>query len=380
MRNYATIVPSWWTVGPGKQFRDNPDASALAIYLETAPQANLIGLYYIPLPTMAHAIGRGIEGASKALGCLIDGGFAAYDERSETAWVVGFAERQTGAYLKAGDKRRIAVARELGMYRNTPFYGPFIRKYGAAYSLACSVEPMPQRRGIEGTPMPLPSQDQNQNQDQDHDQLQKPGGSAQKAEQTPPSGSISPPAPVIQLHASQAANPPALVAGVRPDAPAKALASPSGGTVKVLASPSEGPSKGHALSAGNGTVPGTVPGTLLHEEESPFQRFLVDRWPKCKACPDDFDADSARRFEIAEREAHPGLELLAIAKECFAYEHAQPKSERYKNHRRFLHDKFNRARQRADTAAGRIAAPARTARMLDPRPEDYDEFDQPRRS
>ena len=71
MREYAKVAPAFWTGETGRHLRGDANAQRVAFYLMTCPSANMIGLYYLPLPVLAHEIGislQGIfEGPSKAL-------------------------------------------------------------------------------------------------------------------------------------------------------------------------------------------------------------------------------------------------------------------------------------------------------------------------
>lgn len=76
MRDYAKISPLFWTRGSGKQLRGNAHAQLVAIYLVTCPAANMIGIYYQPLVTIAHEIGLSIDETRAALATCSYAGFA----------------------------------------------------------------------------------------------------------------------------------------------------------------------------------------------------------------------------------------------------------------------------------------------------------------
>ena len=57
MREYAKVSPTFWTGDTGRSLRGDPDAQRVAFYLLTCSNANMIGLYYLPLPTLCHEIG-----------------------------------------------------------------------------------------------------------------------------------------------------------------------------------------------------------------------------------------------------------------------------------------------------------------------------------
>src|ERR1700753_2240226 len=110
MRDYGKIVPTFWTRGSGKALRDNPIARLAALYVMSAPSANMIGIYYLPLPTLAHELGvpleapsrgplegasgppsggprGGLQGVRDVLDRLAEEGIAFYDDVEELVWV-----------------------------------------------------------------------------------------------------------------------------------------------------------------------------------------------------------------------------------------------------------------------------------------------------
>jgi hypothetical protein len=106
MRSYARIVPQFWIGKTGKELRmAGVETQLVSLYLMTNPHANMIGLYYIPKPYIAHETGLGMEGASKGLLGCIEAGFCAYDEISETVWVYEMAHYQIANSLKVGFPR-----------------------------------------------------------------------------------------------------------------------------------------------------------------------------------------------------------------------------------------------------------------------------------
>ena len=66
MREYSKVSPQFWFGQTGKALRKKgPEALVVGMYLMTAPNANMLGLYYLPIVTIAHETGLGFEGASK---------------------------------------------------------------------------------------------------------------------------------------------------------------------------------------------------------------------------------------------------------------------------------------------------------------------------
>lgn len=136
MRNYGTIAPSFWTGETGRFLRtQGVEAQLLAAYVMTAPSANIIGLYYLPLPVICHETGMSPEGALKALRSLSEGEFAFYDEHTSEVWVPEMAHYQTGASMSAKDNRHKAVVREMMNYAKSKFLIEFHARYAGPYNL-----------------------------------------------------------------------------------------------------------------------------------------------------------------------------------------------------------------------------------------------------
>ena len=77
MRDYAKVAPQFWIGETGRELRTmGPETQVLALYLITSPHANMLGLYYLPLPLMAHETGLSAQGTLKALARLSEAGFA----------------------------------------------------------------------------------------------------------------------------------------------------------------------------------------------------------------------------------------------------------------------------------------------------------------
>ncbi len=137
MRDYAKFSPKFWTGETGGILRDlGRDAQVIATYLFTCPMANMIGLYYLNLATLVDEVG-GIdrEGALKVLRSLSEGGYATFDERSKTVFVVEMAKHQIGEHLAKRDNRHKALVKELEQYRKSPFFNAFLDRYAEAFEL-----------------------------------------------------------------------------------------------------------------------------------------------------------------------------------------------------------------------------------------------------
>lgn len=173
MRDYSKVSPRFWTGETGRQIRTlGRDAQVIAFYVFTSPSANMLGLYYLALPTLCHETGSSLEGARKALRSLSEVGFAHYDEGSEHIFVPNMAREQIGERLKAKDNRHVAVLKELEQLRKIPFFNDFLDKYREAFELHCVEPSKPLRSPFEVPSKPLRSQEQEQEQEQEQKQEQ----------------------------------------------------------------------------------------------------------------------------------------------------------------------------------------------------------------
>ena len=176
MREYGKVGPTFWTGETGKKIKKaGPNAQIVALYLQTAPGSNMLGLYYLPIPVLAHETGMTLEEASKALQCLSEVGFAEYDHDSEHVFLPRMAHYQIGSGLTIGkdgpDKRVVGIKKQLETLRKNPFFNRFLELYREPYHLQ-EVSPS------EAPQKPLRSQDQDQDcqehlQEQAQEQEQK---------------------------------------------------------------------------------------------------------------------------------------------------------------------------------------------------------------
>lgn len=164
MRGHAVVAPQFWTGKTGKFLRQHPDAQRLAFYLITCPSSNMIGLYYLPLPTLCHELGMTLQGASKALQRVFEGEFAAYDEASETVFVYEMAKFQIGDELNAKDNRVKAVEKLAESYRKSCYFNDFLDRYKDIFNLGLEPNGTPHKQAPS---KPLRSQEQEQEQEQE---------------------------------------------------------------------------------------------------------------------------------------------------------------------------------------------------------------------
>lgn len=158
MRSYGRVVPTFWTRGSGRKLRGNQPAQLLAIYLFTCEHSTMTGLYYMPVMLMAHEVGLTEEEAKIALARLIELEICDYDPEEELIWVTEMLRYQAGkfdeeaqsvsALLSPGDKRLVAVRRQLAPFAKHRFYTRFEDRYGLALKLS---EAPPEAPSISGS-------------------------------------------------------------------------------------------------------------------------------------------------------------------------------------------------------------------------------------
>lgn len=135
MREYGKVSPQFWIGETGKQLRGDAETQLLALYLMTSPHSTMTGVFHCPVLYMGHDTGLGLEGASKGLRRLIEVGFCAYDEASETVFVVRMAAYQIGESLSPDDKRVKGLRNELARMPESRMKSRFLSVYGQAFHL-----------------------------------------------------------------------------------------------------------------------------------------------------------------------------------------------------------------------------------------------------
>jgi hypothetical protein len=137
MREFGKVLARFWTGQTGKEIRRSGTVCQIvALYLVTNPNANAIGLYYLPLATAAHELGIAVDEIRKALLRLRELKFAAFDEISETVFVFNMAKFQIGPSLKREDKNVPWIRREVAKMHYSPFYQEFVALHRDDYHLA----------------------------------------------------------------------------------------------------------------------------------------------------------------------------------------------------------------------------------------------------
>lgn len=157
MRDYAKLSPFFWARGSGKKLRGDATAQVIAFYLSTSPAANMVGIYYVSLATIANDTGHPIDAVREALMRVELAGYAFYDFEAELAWIPNHARFEIGPEMTPGDKRRKKVVAELAQVDGHPFGVEFRSLYGAAYGLGYATFPTGPPPQVEPHPPPDPN-------------------------------------------------------------------------------------------------------------------------------------------------------------------------------------------------------------------------------
>lgn len=168
MRDYGKIYSSFWTGETGKFLRGHKEAQIVASYLLSNKNANMIGLYYLPILYLCYETGLTEKEAMKGLLRCIEGGYCSYDEQPEVVFVHEMALFQIDEQLKSTDKRCIGVQNCYDVVPACLFLEVFYEKYKNVFFMSKKRE---NRRGLEGALMPPRSQEQEQAQEQEQDQI-----------------------------------------------------------------------------------------------------------------------------------------------------------------------------------------------------------------
>lgn len=100
MRDYGIVSPRFWIGETGRKLRKLPDAQRIAMYLLTAPMADMTGVFYCPVATILNDVGapcepleaslkgleRGYEGAPKGLPSPSEGAYKGLQRGFEGAF------------------------------------------------------------------------------------------------------------------------------------------------------------------------------------------------------------------------------------------------------------------------------------------------------
>lgn len=164
MRDYSIVKPIFWVGKTGKELRGKPEAQVLALYLMTSPHSTMIGVFHCPIMYMAYETGLSLEGASKGLQSLLEGGFCTFDEATDTVFIKNMLKFQVGDNLNPKDNRVKAVKRAFAELPESKSKQEFAEVYWEILGLE---KPAQNTSPFKAPSKPLRSQDQDQEQDQD---------------------------------------------------------------------------------------------------------------------------------------------------------------------------------------------------------------------
>lgn len=241
------MSPRFWTGDTGRAIRAlGDDATIVAMYLLTAPGSNMIGLYYLALPTLAHETGRSLQAATKALARLGEVGFAHYDAERETVYMPEMARHQIGRSISPNDRQRIGVVNQLHEHSTCSFVKDFWEKYAQAYALpgACPY------RGPVGCHVAATWQPPSQAQEQAQAQATATDSERATPDESPPPNGHPDPVPV---NAPPVPDAPPGPTDTRPENP-RPLPVASCPSVEYVIAPTTGVEMAYALSEGSGNV------------------------------------------------------------------------------------------------------------------------------
>jgi hypothetical protein len=180
MRDYGAVSPQFWIGQTGKALRGNPSAQLVALYLTTSPHANMIGVYYCPIETIAKETGLTLEGASEALRSLEAASYCRFDPSTEEVFVTRMAVFQVGDQLEARDNRCKGIARDVEKIMSAQLRQAFRAIYSVAFHL-----PIPAQKPTPTTPATQAPLEPPRSQEQEQGQEQKQGHSANAGGEPP---------------------------------------------------------------------------------------------------------------------------------------------------------------------------------------------------
>lgn len=136
MRDYSKVAGSLWTGKTGKALRGDMEAQIVAMYLMTSPHANMIGVYFCPIHYISYETGLPLEGASKGLHRLIEGGFCTYVDETEMVWVHEMAKYQIDEQLRPTDNRVKGIQKAVDCIKESEIRKGFLAKYSLTFHLS----------------------------------------------------------------------------------------------------------------------------------------------------------------------------------------------------------------------------------------------------
>lgn len=198
MRDYGIVSPRFWIGETGRKLRKMPDAQRIALYLMTAPMAEMTGVFYCPVATILNDVGdpceglasayegaseglargdvppseghqMGIEGVKRALKTLQELDFCFYDFESEFVFVKEMACWQIAEKLRPSDNRVKGIRRAVENFPK-PMRTRFLARYNEDFSLGFEEKTEAEKASpLEAPSEPHRSQEQEQKQEQEQE-------------------------------------------------------------------------------------------------------------------------------------------------------------------------------------------------------------------
>lgn len=188
MREYGIVSPFFWIGKTGRALRKHPYAQRVAMYLMTAPSAEMTGVFYCPLLTILNDVGSPFEGALKGDLTPVEGGanplegvaqaistlmklnFCFYDFESEFVFVTEMARWQVAEKLKPKDNR-VSNIKKLVSKMPKSIAARFVERYNEDFCLDLFLESYGETLTENESPSEAPlkalgSQEQEQDQEQ----------------------------------------------------------------------------------------------------------------------------------------------------------------------------------------------------------------------
>src|SRR3990167_11398483 len=171
MREYAKVSPKIWINNTGRKLKKlGIEVQFVALYLQTNPHANMIGIYYLPISLIAHETGLSNEAAKLAVSSLCSMDFCSYDAELEYVWVHDMAMDQIAEQLKPYDNRVKSVNLAFSALPELSFLDAIYKKYARLFLLD---DRSTLTRPSEAPCVSLRSQEKEQEQEQEQEKEQE---------------------------------------------------------------------------------------------------------------------------------------------------------------------------------------------------------------
>lgn len=147
MRTYSKFLNSWWIKTlPGL----DTEAKLILIYLRTAVNSNLIGLFYCPIPYISADLQIEQQTVRSRIETLIARGRILYDFDTKQVYIPQMAEEENGREFKEKDNRIKFIQDLYDSVAPSPLCDKFFEDYGQGYRLKQRADYRPYE------PLPIP--------------------------------------------------------------------------------------------------------------------------------------------------------------------------------------------------------------------------------